>query len=82
MVDYCGLNAVTEADSYPVPLMSEALEKLQGSQVFSLFHASSAYNCIQVTEEAKPWDFEAKNAGTTYSCFISELIEKMKSDHI
>ena len=54
MVDYCGLNAVTKADSYPVPLMSEALEKLQGSQVFSLFDASSAYNCIQVTEEAKP----------------------------
>ena len=53
-VNYRGLNQVTKADSYPVPLVSESLQRLQGNHVFSSFDATLAYNCIVVAEEARP----------------------------
>ena len=53
-VNYRGLNQVTKADSYPVPLVSESLQRLQGNHIFSSFDATLAYNCIVVAEEARP----------------------------
>ena len=89
-VNYRGLNQVTKADSYPVPLVSESLQRLQGNHVFSSFDATLAYNCIVVAEEARPlllafdrkMPFGARNAGATYCWFISELIEEMKSEYV
>ncbi|KAK3546755.1 hypothetical protein QTP70_034179, partial [Hemibagrus guttatus] len=34
-IDYCGLNAITVCYPYPFPLVSAALEQLQGANIFS-----------------------------------------------
>ena len=96
-VDYRMLNKQTIPDSYPVPLVSESLERLQGCRVFSSFDASSAYNCIRVAEESKPllafispfglfqfrrMPFGSRNAGATYCRFISEIINEVSSEYI
>ena len=96
-VDYRPLNMDTVADSYPLPNISENLDTLQGSRVYSTLDASAAYNTIPVTEEAKSMlafvtpfglytfkrmPFGAKNAGATYSRFIDMLITRLRSPYL
>ena len=96
-VDYRGLNSATIADSYPIPNMSEALEKLQGSRVYSSLDAASAYNTIRVEKSSQAalafispfglytfarMPFGARNAGATYSRFIGDLIDQLGSEYI
>ena len=96
-VDYRALNEVTVADAYPLPNISENLDNLQGSQVYSTLDASAAYHTIPVVEKARPllafvtpfgsysykrMPFGAKNAGATYSRFIDLLIGKLKSPYM
>ena len=45
-VDYCGLNAVTIKDKYPIPLISEILDRLGQAQVFTKLDLQGAYNLI------------------------------------
>ena len=93
-VDYRPLNKMTIKDSYPLPSISENLEKLQGSQVFSTLDAAGAYHCIPVAEKARPllafatpfgvytWKrmpFGATNAGPCYSRFVEMLVSKLRS---
>ena len=53
-VDYRGLNKVTIADAYPLPNITDNLDKLQGSAIFSMLDASAAYHTIPVEPKAKP----------------------------
>ena len=52
-VDYRKLNASTIADSYPLPNISENLDRLAGGTIFSTLDASQAYHTIPVAEESK-----------------------------
>ena len=96
-VDYRPLNMDTIADSYPLPNISENLDSLQGSRVYSTLDASAAYNTIPVTEEAKSMlafvtpfglytfrrmPYAAKNAGATYSRFVDMLITRLRSPYL
>ncbi|KIJ45322.1 hypothetical protein M422DRAFT_97062, partial [Sphaerobolus stellatus SS14] len=36
-VDYRGLNAITRKNRYPIPLVSDLLDRVQGCKVFSVF---------------------------------------------
>ena len=97
MVGYRGLNQVTIPDSYPIPIMSEALKKLQGSRVYFSKDAASAYNTIRVAENSQAalafispfglypfacMPFGARNAGLTYARFIGDLMDQLGSEFI
>jgi hypothetical protein len=49
-VDYRGLNAITVKDQYPIPLISELLDRLNGAKVFSKMDLKDAYYRIRIKE--------------------------------
>ena len=52
-VDYRGLNQLTINNCYPLPLISEALNRLVGTQVYTKLHIRFAYNLIWIKEGDK-----------------------------
>ena len=52
-VDYRPLNKITIKYSYPLPSISENLEKMQGSRVFSTLDAAGAYHCVPVAPKTR-----------------------------
>jgi len=53
-VDYRKLNEVTERDSYPLPLVSETLDKLKNATYLSSIDIKSAYWQVPVDEASRP----------------------------
>ena len=49
-VDYRGLNAITVKNRYPIPLISELLDRLHGAKVFSKLDLLDAYYRIRIQE--------------------------------
>ena len=47
-IDYHGLNAVTIKIRYPLPLISELLDRLNGSVIFSKVDLRNAYHQIRI----------------------------------
>ena len=93
-VDYRPLNKMTIKDSYPLPSISENLEKLQGSQVFSTLDAAGAYHVVPVAKKAQPmlafatpfgvytWKrmpFGPSNSAPCFSRFMEMLVTKLRS---
>ena len=96
-MDYRNLNKMTIRDAYPLPCISNNLDKLQGSTIFSMLDASAAYHTIPVEPKTQPllafvtpWGlytflrmpFGAMNAGATYSRFIELLVGRLRSPWI
>lgn len=52
VVDYRGLNKITKRNRYPLPLISELLERLSGAKHFTKIDLRGAYNLIRI----KPGD--------------------------
>uniref|UniRef100_A0A670K9R6 CCHC-type domain-containing protein n=1 Tax=Podarcis muralis TaxID=64176 RepID=A0A670K9R6_PODMU len=52
--DYRALNKITIPDRYPLPLISELLERVQGAQVFTKLDLRGAYNLIRNPRENRP----------------------------
>ena len=52
-VDYRKLNAITVKDNYPVPLIEETLDSLEGSNYFTSFDLASGYWQMALSDEAK-----------------------------
>lgn len=53
-VDYRILNSKTERDSYPLPLVSETLDKLKDAKYLSSLDIKSAYWQVPIEESSKP----------------------------
>lgn len=49
-VDYRGLNLITKKNRYPLPLISEALDRVIGAKLFTKLDIRAAYNRIRVRE--------------------------------
>lgn len=53
-VDYRKLNYVTERDAYPLPLVSNTLDKLRDARYLSSLDIKSAYWQIKMADDSKP----------------------------
>ena len=53
-IDYRQVNALTVADSFPMPLVRESLDRLAGSEIFSSIDLFSAFNSITVDKKSRP----------------------------
>ena len=96
-VDYRPLNSETIADTYPLPSISQNIERLAGSSVFSALDTAAAYNCIPVAKESRPllafithrglftykrMPFGPKNSGAVYARFIENLLRKLNLNSV
>ena len=59
-MDYRGLNAMTIKNRYPLPLVSEALDRLIGAKVFTKLDIRSAYNRIRIAK-GDEWEDRIQN---------------------
>ena len=53
-VDYRKLNAKTEVDAYPLPLIDEVLDKLRGAVIFTKVDVRQAFNRIRLHPDSVP----------------------------
>jgi len=90
-VDYRGLNDITVKNSYPLPLLSELQDRLQGAVWFSKFDIPGAYNRIRI-KEGEEWKtafrtrfghyeylvmpFGLTNAPATWQAFINNVLRE------
>ena len=94
-VDFRDINEKTISSSYPLPRISDNLEKLGGSRFFTTLDASSAYNTIPVEKESQKYlsfcsflgtyaftrmPFGHKNSPSTYARFVDLCLQKLRSE--
>jgi hypothetical protein len=53
-IDYRELNKVTIKNQYPLPMINDLLDQLQGARVFSKVDLCSGYHQVRVKEEDIP----------------------------
>lgn len=53
-VDYRMLNSITIKDKYPLPLINELHDQLQGATIFTTLNMRGAYNLIRI-KKSKEW---------------------------
>ncbi len=49
-IDYRGWNHITVKNTYPLPLMSSAFERLQGTSIFTKLDLRNAYHLVRIRE--------------------------------
>ncbi len=49
-IDYRGLNNITVKNTYPLPLMSSAFERLQGAFFFTKLDLRNTYHLVRIRE--------------------------------
>jgi hypothetical protein len=90
-VDYRGLNDATVKNSYPLPLIHELQDRLQGAQWFTAFDIPGAYNRIRI-KAGHEWKtafrtrfglyeylvmpFGLTNAPATFQAYINNVLRK------
>jgi len=88
-VDYIKLNAVNIRNSYPLPLITDIIEKVKGAKYFTIWNLHSAYNLIRIKEgdeyetafrtkyyhyEYLVMPFGLKNDPATFQSFINSIL--------
>ena len=88
-IDYHGLNTITIKNRYPLPLISEILDRLNGSTIFSKIDLKNVYYRIRI-KEGDEWKtafhirykhyefliipFSLTNAPTTFQTYINRTL--------
>ena len=88
-VDYRALNRLTVKNRYPLPLISEALDRLVGAKIYTKLDIRSAYNLIRIREgdewktafrtryghfEYRVMPFGLANAPATFQGYINHVL--------
>ena len=88
-VDYRGLNKITKKNRYPLPLISETLDRMVGAAVFTKLDLKDAYHRLRI-KEGDEWKtafrtryghfkylimpFKLTNAPATFQAYINHAI--------
>ena len=90
-VDYRGLNRLTVKNRYPLPLLTEALDRLVGAKIYTKLDIRSAYNLIRIREgdewktafrtryghfEYQVMPFGLANAPATFQSYINRALRE------
>ena len=94
-VDYWDLNIITIKNWYSLSLISELLNCLDDSTVFSKINLKNAYHCIWIREEDewktafRTWydhyeylvvSFSLTNASVTFQVYINQVLQDLVDD--
>jgi len=89
VIDYRKLNEMTIRNSYPLPLISELIDRVKGAKFFTKLDLKSAYNLVRIKEgdeyktafrtryghfEYLVMPFGLKNAPATFQHFINDVL--------
>ncbi|UYV84908.1 hypothetical protein LAZ67_X003957 [Cordylochernes scorpioides] len=77
-IDYRLLNRKIISDSFPIPLMEDIVQKVQGARVFSCLDILSAYWTIPL----HPKDREMTCFSTSEGSKLSAILQKYKLDNV
>ncbi|GBE80968.1 Transposon Tf2-12 polyprotein [Sparassis crispa] len=91
-VDYRGLNSMTKKNRYPLPLIDDLLDRVQGCKVFSVLDLKNAFNHVRIKAgdewktafrthlglfEYTVMPFGLTNAPSTFQAFIQDTLRDL-----
>ena len=91
-VDYRGLNAITRRNRYPLPLISDLLDRLRGAKIYTKIDLRAGYNNVRIREgdewktafrtrygsyEYLVMPFGMSNAPATFQTFMNDIFADM-----
>jgi len=72
VVDYCGLNAITIKEMYPLPLMTTLMEKVETLHVFSKLYLKLDFNLLRIAK-GEEWKTACKTRYGLYQYTVRPL---------
>ena len=87
-IDYRGLNKITKKDRYPLPLISDLLDRASKARIYTALDLQDAYNLIQIhpgdewkttfwtrygSYESLVMEYGLCNAPSTFQRFMNEI---------
>jgi transposase InsO family protein len=91
-VDYRGLNRITKKNRYPLPLISETMDRLKGAKLFTKLDLKDAYHRLRIREgdewktafrtryghfEYMVMPFGLANAPATFQAYINHALSDL-----
>ncbi|KAF7134041.1 hypothetical protein CNMCM5793_005621 [Aspergillus hiratsukae] len=75
-VDYRGLNEITVKNRYPLPLMSELMDRLSGAKIYTQLDLRDAYHRIRI-QKGDEWKTAFPNAPATFQSYINSAMSDL-----